>query len=55
MKYKRIIREIAKKHNVSEKEVDSQIRFALKSSGINLSPEIVIKIATQKIKKDYLS
>lgn len=55
MKYEKIIREIAKKHNTTKKEVDSQIRFALKNSGIDLSPEIVIEIAAQKIKKDYLS
>ncbi|MBR4762361.1 MAG: hypothetical protein IK086_06970 [Clostridia bacterium] len=55
MNYKKIIKKIAKNHNVSKKEVDNKIRAALKSSGINVSPEIIIEIIAAKVKKDYLS
>jgi hypothetical protein len=51
MKYKKIIRLIAKKHGVTKDEVDSQIRKSLKDSGINLSPETVIEIAAERLKK----
>ncbi|MBR4911070.1 MAG: hypothetical protein IKZ47_07120 [Clostridia bacterium] len=54
MKYARIVKSIAKKHGISKREVDMQMRKALKESGINFSPEVIIEIATQQI-KDYLS
>ena len=51
MKYKKIIKLIAKSHGITKSEVDLQIRNALKEAGINISPETVIEIATQQIKK----
>lgn len=55
MKYKKIVKLIAQQHNVSTKEVDSQMRSALKESGINISPEAFIRIAVKQLEKDYLS
>lgn len=55
MNYKQIIKTIAKSHNTSTKEVEREIKFALNQSGINIPPEMFIKIVSQKIKKDYLS
>lgn len=51
MKYKKILARLAKSHNTSKKEIDLQIRKALTDSGINVSPEVVIEIATEQIKK----
>ena len=55
MTYKKIIKEIAKNNNTSKKEVETQMRSALKASGINISPELVIELIASKIKKDYIS
>lgn len=54
MKYSRIIKQIAKSEGISKNEVDFFIRKALEQSGIHISPDIVVEIATEKIKKDYL-
>lgn len=51
MKYEEIIAQIAKKHNISKKEVDLEIKTALVNSGIYLSPEVFIELATELIKK----
>ncbi|MBR6902946.1 MAG: hypothetical protein IKN39_03555 [Clostridia bacterium] len=51
MKYNQIIKQLAKKNKISKKEVDLQMRSALKNSGINVSPEVVIQIAVEQIKK----
>ena len=53
MKYKKIIKTVAKLNNTSAKEVENEIKFALNQSGINVSPEILIELISQKIKKDY--
>lgn len=51
MKYKKIIKIIAKKHGITKDEVALQIRKSLKDSGISLSPETVIEIAAEQLKK----
>ena len=51
MKYKKIIKIIAKKHGITKDEVALQIRKSLKDSGISLSPETVIVIAAEQLKK----
>ena len=51
MKYKKIIAQLAKTHNTSKKEIDLQIRAALKNSGINIPPELVVEIAAEQVKR----
>ena len=55
MNYRKIIKNIAKNHSVSKKEVDLQIRTALKDSGINVSPEVIIEIIAEDVKKTIYS
>ena len=55
MNYKRIIKQVAKQHNVSPDYVDLQIRSALKESGINITPELFIELVSNQAKKDYIS
>ena len=51
MEYKKIIAQIAKRHGVSSKQVDSELKTALEMSGINVTPDIFIQIAAERIKK----
>ena len=55
MKYKKLLREVAKEHNTTPNEVDAEIRAAIKAAGLNVPPQIFITMCAEKVKKDYIS
>lgn len=55
MKYKKILREVAREYNTTPEEVDSEIRAAIKAAGLNMSPQLFISMCATKVKKDYIS
>ncbi len=52
MHYKKLINEIAAKHGVTPKEVDTEIRRAIKLSGYDMKPEVFISMLIQKVKQE---
>ena len=55
MKYKKMLREVAKEYDTTPEEVDSEIREAIKAAGLNMPPQLFIAMCAAKVKKDYIS
>lgn len=41
---------IAKTHNTTPEEVDKEMRAAIKTAGYDISPEVFISLAAEKVK-----
>ncbi len=50
MRYKQILKSVAAEHNTTEKEVDKEIRKAIKASGLNMEPMEFIRLTTAMVK-----
>ena len=55
MDYKKILRSVADEYNTTPEEVEKEIKDAIKSAGLNITPQLFIALVTAKIKKDYIS
>lgn len=55
MKYKKIIRQIALKENISEKAVEQEMQSAIYAAGLDCSVQEFIKIMSLNIKKTIYS
>lgn len=55
MKYKKIIRQIALKENISEKEVEQEMQSAIDTAGLNCTVQEFIKIMSSNLKKTIYS
>ena len=51
MKYKKIIKELAFKEKVSEKEIELEMENAIKLANLNCSVEEFIKMASKQVLK----
>lgn len=52
MKYKEMLKMVARQENTTPKKVDKEIRKAIKLAGIDINPEAFIKMCAMKIKDD---
>lgn len=50
MNYKQMLKIIAKTHNTTPEEVDKEMRVAIKTAGYDISPEVFISLAAEKVK-----
>ncbi len=55
MKYEKIIRQIALKENISEKEVEQEMQSAIDAAGLDCTVKEFIKIMSSKLKKTIYS
>lgn len=56
MNYQKSLEQIAREHNTTPEEVDSEMRTALQMAGYDIElAAIFIELATTKTKKDYIS
>ncbi len=53
MKYKEILKQLAIKENVTEKEIEKEMQLAINLAGLNCSVEEFIKTSSKLI-KDYI-
>ena len=53
MKYKEMLKMVARQENTTPEKVDKEIRKAIKSADININPEAFIKMCAMKIKTIY--
>lgn len=51
MNYQKLLEQVAKEHNTTLQEVDSEIRTALQMAGYDIEPDVFITLATVKAKK----
>ena len=54
MNYQEILKYLAKKENIAEKEVEKEMQIAINKTGLNCSAEEFIKTITDVIIKDYI-
>lgn len=52
MSYKSLIKKVAKEHNTTSKEVDYEIREAIKAAGLDMSPEEFIAMGVARVKEE---
>jgi hypothetical protein len=50
MSYENLLLEVARLHNTSPEEVESEMKIALKQAGLNISPRDFIAITSAKAK-----
>lgn len=50
MTYKELLKNVAEEYNTTSKEVEDQIKLAIKMAGYNMEPEKFIKLLTKKVK-----
>lgn len=55
MEYNEIIEIIAKTENITPREVDSEIRSAIKVKGLDIQPSLFINICAEIVKDDISS
>ena len=55
MDYKKILQAVADEYNTTPEEVEKEIKDAIRSAGLNITPQLFIAIVTAKVKKDYIS
>ena len=53
--YKKILQSVADEYNTTPEDVEKEIKDAIKSAGLNITPQLFIALVTAKIKKDYIS
>ena len=51
MSYQKILEQVAREHNTTPEEVDSEMRTALHMAGYDIEPAMFIALATDKAKK----
>lgn len=51
MNYEEVLKQIAKKYNISTKEVEQEMQKALNLAGYNIEPKIFIASAIVELKK----
>ncbi|MBE6719181.1 MAG: hypothetical protein E7571_00815 [Ruminococcaceae bacterium] len=49
MSYKKLLKMVAAEYNTTPKEVDSEIRAAIKAAGYDMEPELFIALAASKV------
>lgn len=52
MRYEKLLEIIAQENNTTPKEVDKEIREAIKSAGLDMPPELFIALNAAKVKDD---
>lgn len=52
MEYEKLLEIIAQEHNTTPKEVDKEIKLAIKSAGLDMPPEMFIALNAAKVKND---
>lgn len=55
MDYKKILQSVADEYNTTPEDVEKEIKDAIKSADLNITPQLFIALVTAKIKKDYIS
>ena len=55
MDYRKLIQTVADEYNTTPEEVEKEIKDAIRSAGLNITPKLFIALITAKIKKDYIS
>lgn len=51
MSYQKLLEQVAREHNTTPEEVDSEMRTALHMAGYDIEPTMFIALATTKTKK----
>ena len=51
MSYQKLLEQVARKHNTTPQDVDSEMRTALQMAGYDVEPAMFIALATTKAKK----
>lgn len=51
MSYQKLLKQVAREHNTTPQEVDSEMRTALQMAGYDIEPAMFIALATTKAKK----
>lgn len=51
MSYQKLLEQVAREHNTTPEEVDSEMRTALQMAGYYIEPAMFIALATAKAKK----
>lgn len=51
MSYQKLIEQVAREHNTTPQEVDSEMRMALHMAGYDIDPALFISLAASKVKK----
>ena len=51
MSYQKLLEQVAREHNTTPEDVDSEMRTALQMAGYNIEPSMFIALATAKEKK----
>ena len=51
MSYQRLLEQVAREHNTTPEQVDSEMRTALQMAGYDIEPAMFIALATAKAKK----
>ena len=51
MSYQKLLEQVAREHNTTPEEVDSEMRTALQMAGYDIEPAMFITLATAKAKK----
>lgn len=51
MSYQKLLEQVAREHNITPEEVDSEMRTALKMAGYDIEPSMFITLAAAKIKE----
>ncbi|MGN1420327.1 MAG: hypothetical protein ACI4XC_02280 [Eubacterium sp.] len=52
MSYQNMLEKIAKQHNTSVEEVDTEIRNAINATGLDIEPSVFIALVTRKTKNE---
>ena len=55
MNYKMMLQTVAKEYNTTPEEVEAGIKEAIKSAGLDMSPQMFIALCVAKVRKDYIS
>lgn len=50
MSYNKLLKKVAKEHKTSKKQVDTEIRKAIKMAGYDIEPDEFIAMLTLKVK-----
>ena len=51
MSYQKLLEQVAREHNTTPQEIDSEMRTALQMAGYDVEPAMFIALATTKAKK----
>ena len=49
MSYKKLLKVVAAEHNTTPKEVDREMRAAIKAAGYDMEPELFIALVAAKV------